>query len=268
MDNIVNKEQLFEIISEVRNASDHFTTNFFWDDDKHQQWINDGNLWFEYVPCKCLFLLHKDEGFCYLFYAASNPQSLSNALKNLQFQGVVSVDIVTKTQNPKELEIFKEYGYLQRRRLYRMVRTGAYSSIVHIEDKNILYATNVEIPKIREILLGSFDKLSEQIPSNEELKRLVNSKSILIYTLENEIAGLLLYQTTGRIWHLRYWFVNQKYRNHRIGSKLFRYALSESRRSIKQILWVADDNDNAIIKYEHYGFRKDNLYDFVMIKGE
>ena len=32
------------------------------------------------------------------------------------------------------------------------------------------------------------------------------------------------------------------------------------------LLWVVESNDNAIAKYEHYGFRRDGLVDHIMIR--
>lgn len=266
MDKIASKEQLFRFISEVRNVSDHFTTNFFWDEEKHQQWISDGSLGLFRYADNCLLLLHNENGFSFLFYVAKNLTSLSNAIKNCQFKETVVADIVTKGAKPKEIALFKENDYKIRRKLFRMVRIGAYPSKEQDKDTNIRRATYKDISQIREMLLASFDKLSEQIPSDAELGHLIDKKGVHLYVLGNEIAGLIISQTIGQTWYLRYWLVNPKYRGRGVGSSLFHYVLSKNRVCIRQILWVAEDNDRAIAKYEHYGFKKDGLNDYVLIK--
>ena len=34
------------------------------------------------------------------------------------------------------------------------------------------------------------------------------------------------------------------------------------------IFWVISTNENAIKRYEHYGYSKENLYDYVFINKE
>lgn len=55
-----------------------------------------------------------------------------------------------------------------------------------------------------------------------------------------------------------------EYRNQGVGSELFRQFLWEGRETKQQILWVNQANENAIVRYEHYGFKKENMYDYII----
>lgn len=50
-----------------------------------------------------------------------------------------------------------------------------------------------------------------------------------------------------------------------IGSSLYKKVMFESKNIKRQMLWVVSDNENAIKRYEHYGFKLDRFIDNVMI---
>jgi ribosomal protein S18 acetylase RimI-like enzyme len=79
-----------------------------------------------------------------------------------------------------------------------------------------------------------------------------------------KVAGFIIYKLIGYSLYLKYWFVHPDYRDHGIGSKLFELFLYNGSDSKQQIFWVIRSNENAIKRYKHYGFKKDNLFDFVM----
>ncbi len=265
MDKITSREQLFDLIADVRNAGDRFTTNFFWDEAKHGQWISEGSLTFRRRADGCLLLFHDGDGFHYLFYVAPNLESLATALPEASSaEGTLVADVVTKAAAPAELALFEAHGFALRRKLFRMVRIGAFNA--DARDAHVRYAAFEDISAIRALLLEAFDKLSEQIPSEEDLKRLVSLNGVYLYRLADETAGLLISQTTGQTWYLRYWLVKPQFRGRGVGSALFRCALARHPACTRQILWVAEENAAAGAKYEHYGFRRDRLNDYVLIK--
>lgn len=67
-------------------------------------------------------------------------------------------------------------------------------------------------------------------------------------------------------WYLRYWFTSSKYRNQGVGAKLLKSSLFLAKETKRQILWVISENENAIKRYEHYGFKRELMNDYVLIK--
>ena len=51
----------------------------------------------------------------------------------------------------------------------------------------------------------------------------------------------------------------------RWGACLLKYYFFESKRTKRQIFWVIDSNINAIKRYRHYGFKAEEMVDYVMI---
>lgn len=266
MKKVEDRQQLLGVLSEIRNNSQSFITNFFWDEGKHQLWINDGSLFYKIGSPECVLLIHNEGQFARLFYAAANLESLSHAIGAFRFDGILSIDIVTKEEVPSELNVFLNNGYDNRRHLFRMVRIGKFNA-KNIDDKNIETATLQDVESVHDLLMQSFDPLSEQIPSETELQSFIANKGILLYKEKERIIGLLIYQVIGVNWYLRYWLIIPQYRGLHVGSKMFNYALSKHTSSKRQMLWVVADNENAIEKYTHYGFKRDRLNDYVITKG-
>ena len=128
-------------------------------------------------------------------------------------------------------------------------------------------ATKEDIPGVLDFFHKHFDKYTEQIPTEEELAIWIDDDSFLVYDdgITNELGGYIIYDHIGLTWYLRYWFVNPAFRNKGVGSSLMREAIRRCQGIKRQILWVIETNDNAIIRYEHYGFKKERMVDTVMI---
>jgi ribosomal protein S18 acetylase RimI-like enzyme len=92
----------------------------------------------------------------------------------------------------------------------------------------------------------------------------VEKGTLIIYELEQQIAGFIAFDIVGATLHLRYWFVHPTYRDRKIGSVLFRHFLYAGRNTRRQLFWVVSTNENALKRYRHYGFREEQLFNKVM----
>ena len=144
--------------------------------------------------------------------------------------------------------------------LVRMTRINGEGLIVNGE---CVYATRDDVSLINELLHTHFDEQMEQLPLVEELEKMVEQKHVLLSMREGHVAGMLLFDLNATL-YLRYWLVLPEYRNQGVGSELFRQFLWEGRETKLQILWVNQANENAIVRYEHYGFKKENMYDYII----
>ena len=87
---------------------------------------------------------------------------------------------------------------------------------------------------------------------------------IFIPKIENKIAGFLIYELTTTTLYLRYWFTHPDYRDRKVGSRLLRRFFEEGKDTKRQLFWVIRTNENAIVRYRHYGFVEENMFDYVM----
>lgn len=253
-------------INTIKQYKKKFITNFFLNENNVLLLIDEKLL--KYIEIgETIFLIKENKNFNSLFYITSSENDLKNDLKNLILDNpnvVFVVDIILKDKNSIIKNIFKELNFNEYNSLVRMSRLKEYK--YNLLDKNVIKANNTHLNEIKLLLDQNFDPLAEQIPTEKELSVFINEEKVLIYKFKNQIIGFIIYNFNSFSLHLKYWFVDSKFRNQKIGSKLFDRFLFEGKNTKKQFCWVIESNDNAIKKYLHYGFIKENTFDQIMIK--
>ena len=90
---------------------------------------------------------------------------------------------------------------------------------------------------------------------------------LAVYKEEGEIIGFVIFESSRSTHYLRYWFVHPKHRDKKIGSILLKTFFYEGRNTRRQLFWVITDNENAVKRYEHYGFKNEAMKDYVLTKN-
>lgn len=266
MDKILDFISLQTIVGEIRGKSTSFVTNYYPNEIKDKGLINKGQMFYYRNDNVCL-VIRQYAGFNDFSFIATSPETLGHTLEDffLSRNGIYVTDLIGLSNQIKPIKLlFEEKGFTLRRTLQRMIKIGI-DADSRIDSDYIVYPSYEDISKIREILLENFDFLSEQIPSCDELSRYIDKKQIYLYKKDSEIAGMIIFELTPMAFYLRYWFTNPKFRNMGIGSVLYKKVMFDSKNIKRQMLWVVSDNENAIKRYEHYGFKLDSLVDNVMI---
>lgn len=265
MKRIESYEQIQSFVQYIRNQRNGFVTNFYWDSNKHPYWIADGRFEYEQFET-CIFLVHKQESFSTLFFISSGYKPIVEIIHSIQLEKPVIVDLVCKGKGDTELALFKSMGFDMYQSLYRMVHVG---KMIHDNwniDSRVQFGKENDVKLVYDALQENFDPLAEQLPSFKEVTDFALRNQILIIKDNAKLCGFLIFEILGMSWYLRYWYTSQEYRNQGIGAALLRASLIYGKETKRQILWVIDRNDNAIKRYEHYGFTRENMNDYVMIK--
>ncbi len=254
---------LFAEISKIKSNSNSFVSNFFPDKDKLAQWINKNKL-FSDVFNNSFFLYRKEDEFCHLSFFSTNIHELEHDLKTINTQNeTLIIDVVANMEQAGEIGKsiakcnFAPYVSLQR----MSVLTS--NVIQNQEFNNVQFSSGQDCESISNILHRHFDKFCEQIPDMDEIKSFHNKNSILVIKDEEKIAGFIIFEIKGFTSYLRYWFVDENYRNKKIGSQLISKFFELSANTKRIIFWVIQSNENAIKRYKHYGFTEENLVDHV-----
>jgi ribosomal protein S18 acetylase RimI-like enzyme len=79
------------------------------------------------------------------------------------------------------------------------------------------------------------------------------------------LAAILFFETQGFTSILRYWAVAERFRSRRFGAAVMRHYLAMHSAVRRFLLWVVAANDNAVRKYQHYGYAPDGLLDQVLV---
>mgnify|MGYP002854777926 CR=1 FL=1 len=266
MDKVVSYEQVLDFAGETRHQGQGYLTNFFWDPQKHPYWLENGSLLFEKGP-GCYILLHEGDGFCNLFYIASSMTAVADTLETMTFETDCVMDIVCRKEDRDETDVLRRVGFEPYRHLFRMSHLGLLADDSWKGQQGVVFGQEADVPLVYEALQKGFDPLSEQLPSQQEVADYVAHRQLLVVKDGEALCGFLIFELQGKTtWYLRYWFTAPEYRDRRVGSRLLKAALAEGMDTRRQQLWVVSDNENAIKRYEHYGFQREPLTDYVMIK--
>jgi ribosomal protein S18 acetylase RimI-like enzyme len=218
-----------------------------------------------------VFILYKDHDFFHLYYICSNEKTLADSLKELinnYTDHTFVTDIIgTEVYTQKTAGVFSQAGFNIYTTLYRMSRFKNLDES-YIADTKTENAVTDHAVQIFNIFEKYFDKYSEQLPLLEEITQFINNNNVLVITEQQKVLAFVIYEIKGMTSYLRYWFVLPEYRDKKFGSVLLRRFFYESRNTKRQIFWVLASNENAIIRYKHYGFEAETMLDQVMIKSQ
>ena len=273
MDKVESIEQLKELILYVRNLRQGFVTNFYLDEEKHAAWIRTGE--FQYDKWEdTVFLLFdhyspdNEKYFTNMFYISTSEDAMLARLKEYPEKFIYDLyvlDIVGRDSMclplVEKLKAMRGHNDATLVRMTRILDSKFSNQRLAISCQ---YAEKKDVGMIDELLHTHFDEQLEQLPLVEELEKMIDRKHILLSKREGKVAGMLLFDLNASTLYLRYWLVLPEYRNKGVGSELLRQFLWEGRDTKRQILWVNQANENAVVRYEHYGFKKENMYDYII----
>lgn len=255
--------QLFS--KQVRSLKKGCVTNFYWDPQKHPYWLAEGSLTYEEFD-EGFLMFHQSDEFSNLYYIATDYSVVASMLQAVKKEENLVVDVVLRGDDKSAIEAFKGMGFEPYRSLYRMSHVGQIVQHDWMKDPRVVSGTKVDAAMVHQTLLKDFDPLAEQIPSLKEIEDFAERGELSVLKDGVNLCGFLIAEITGVTWYLRYWYTSPDYRNQGVGAKLLRTSLINGMQSKRQIFWVLSDNENAIKRYEHYGFMRENMNDYVMIK--
>lgn len=268
----MNAEALEETTDRIRRQATAFTTNYYANRQRTEHWIAQHALYLSVSHESC-FLLRRDRSFWRVYHAAANADSLDSGFDSLHSNshplgGALVSDVIGHPDQVRMItEIYRRHGFRDYGRLCRMIRPGSGTDGAATENHSAHCAGIGDLADIAEFLEQQLDPFIDQIPGPTELRDAVTSQEVLIAREDQRLAGVLISEKTGFTAHLRYWYVGQEFRGRSIGANLIKFFFSRLGDKTRVLLWVREENYDAIAKYEHYGFRKDALVDQIMLGG-
>lgn len=265
MPKVESYEQIRSFMSVIRSLRKGFITNFYWDENKHPYWIEQEEFFYEEYE-GCFLFIHKNESFFNLFFIAVNYEAVTAAINSINLGSPLVLDLVCRGDGHNEREAFKRIGFKDYRYLYRMSHVGLMATPEWHIDESVRFGTSKDAPIIYEVFHRDFDPLCEQLPSLNEIHDFANRHQILVIKDGERLCGFIIFEIIGSTWYLRYWYTSPDYRNKGVGAKLLKASLVYGKETKRQLFWVISDNENAIKRYEHYGFTREDMNDYVIIK--
>lgn len=272
MQPVASVQELLQGVQKIKQIGDRFATNLFASPSVIQSWIDRSDL-FMSSSKNCLLLVRHDRNFVRLYYAAGSANALEGALENFESQSsndVTITDLLGKDRElPNLVQPFIRQKFSNYKQLIRMhnIPDDRFRSMYHdfpVED--VLYAQKEDVPEISSFLEGELDPYAEQIPTGEEIAEACAGQNVLVVKKNRKICGILIFRRQAMSALLKYWFVSNEVRSQGIGSQLIKSMFEICKDVRRYLLWVFLDNQNAIQKYQHYGFTREGLVDQIMIR--
>jgi ribosomal protein S18 acetylase RimI-like enzyme len=268
MTNVPSIEFIGSFFNSIKERGAGLLTNFFLDIPKTGLWLSKGSVKYEKIG-DTFFIFRQNDGFLNLYFISPGPESIERDLETLRLthaREFFVVDLVGQQDAISIRDIFLNNGFNEYIALVRMSMISAGDPGETTADACMSYADKGVCPEILSYFDSYFDPLCEQVPYIEELTDWADRKRMIIYSSDKTvIQGFLIFEHTGKTAYLRYWFVHPEHRDKKIGSALIKKFFSETASATRRLFWVIETNGNAIKRYEHYGFKKESLYDRVLI---
>ncbi len=262
-------DQVFEAVGRVKASAPAFCTNFFPVQAKLERWVRNGHLYFENLD-RAVFFLRKDRDFWRLYFCAAQEEALPSDLERLATirSEPVILDVLGNTGALAGWEDrLKSAGLRPYNRLQRMARISQPQSPPPSRaiDPAITLASHGEASSILAFLESLFDPFADQLPEVDEIEAAISNKQVLAVQSEGALAAILFFETQGFSSTIRFWAVGKLFQSRHLGAALMRHywLLHQSVRRFN--LWVGVDNQNAVQKYQHYGYSADGLQDLVLV---
>lgn len=267
MELINSIKQIIDINALIRNKRQGFITNFYLENLRHSIWIKKKSLYCEWIGDTC-FLFRKNASFWNAFYISTTTQELESSLALLK-QNITDealfFDIVGKKNVCDEIEkVFVKNGFARNTSLVRFTKTINLPVSNDPEIEKVQRATEAQTIEVHRLLHKYMDERIEQIPDIEEYEEWGKAGHILVYTVNNQIAGFFDYEKTPSTTFPRHWLVVPEFRGLHIGAILFRRFLYEANDTKRIVSWVIQTNDISIKEHHLNGFQEENLYDYIM----
>jgi len=266
MDRIKSVVQIQQLVAEVRAKRRGFLTNFYLDVEKHSVWIDKGVLFFLWEGDTC-FLIRKKEKFWNVYFVSTGFEDLEKGIRMLEINSEgapLMVDVVgRKDQCGALVGLFLKCGYRFSTTFVRMTRIPSVGEKWLASEKVKLVSLE-KVKEIEELLYQFFEDKNEQIPYYEELAFYAKLGHVLACVENDKMMGFLIYEKSPSTLYLRYWFVHPDFRDKKVGSDLMNRFLEQGKDTKRQLFWVRQDNENALNRYRHYGFKEDDMFDYIM----
>lgn len=255
-------------------------SNFFPNQTNNQKWIGEKALFVsEYTTSngKIGLLFHFRKAVCEVYYFATEPISFNNMMSDSKLKAslikrcgmpLVVENIVKGTSRQSDTIV-------PQRVLVRLSHRNKPGEAPKIEcqDTKVVVLSEFDVDRlvlVKGILNKDFSPLTDRIPDLSELKELAKNGGVVGDFRRDEngnqwCAGFVVFELSGQSIHLRYWWVAKEVRGQRIGASLLSKFFEVGKNTLLQYLWVDITNENAIKRYNHYGFMPDGLQDKMYI---
>ena len=225
----------------------------------------------ELMLTKPLLLIEKNTSYNRLYYFreqhSNEVEDYADIAQKLSSYKNLYTDITTKSALQYEDSIFERMLFSPYRLYIRKIvkKTGE----KYREMLTPILADIEDFEEIQQLLRNTFNEMSDHIPEPWELNGFLKEHKILKIVIQNEIAGVLIFDDIGTQSYARCLCVSPKFQNGFVGySLLARYFNDRLESGVKfYYLWVDSNNESVKKLHDAFGYREDGLKNYIFKRG-
>lgn len=205
-----------------------------------------------------IFIMSNQNGFYKFYFFVNNDEELKNLDSFFYFyKEPIILEIVSN--NKVDANLYAKIGF-KPYKIYSRYRTNKKN-----KSFDIVKLANIEdIEDISTLINETFDPLSDYIPSNDELIKLILREEVYIIRIDNELAGVSIFEKRDKNYYFRLSCVHQKHRPGLIGYML---ASTSPQNGSNYSTWIDDNNIEAIKLNTFLGYKLDGIKNYIFIKN-
>lgn len=260
MDNVV-KEQIYLIYSEVLKIRKKFS-NCYFQPDELEKWIFEDRI-VCYTSGDAVILLLKENDYVKIYFTSDDFEWLSDFMK---IRNSSPDDYVIEVVSKGDLEDYDFSTKIHCKKVINYERLRGSGVIIDNSYEEFCYCTEEDYGNLRTMMDSTFNKIGDRIPTDEELRHFIETKSIIGIRDGKMLAGFLIFEDTKKTSYVRMICVNEACRGKGIGKKLMMSYFSEHRDFKGFTLWCRMDNEPALSLYmKRFDYKRENLYNRIYI---
>lgn len=240
----------------IVKEKEHYTNCYFLK-NKVLQLIEHRKLYYEKQGDNVI-LYEKEEGFYRLYYWISDIESVNEIKNNIPVVIEFPYSKELSQKNKIELELISKLGFELGRESSQMVmkKEEVIWKDELLDDKVRFDYPNIDdFKRIKELLFVSFNTLFAFLPTDEQLKSLINNHNIIVAYFDEEIVGVLnTEQVNNTVW-IRHMCIDKKHQGKNFGSSLHNEGCKRWINKAKEFrCWVDIHNISSVKMYQRQGY--------------
>lgn len=258
-------------ISTIKDNSKNYTTNFYIAINEVEKWMSKKEITVLHEEPQLLIWTRTETG-CRRLYFLGDADSLKKCINKCNFKGHLPLvaDIIGQENDiAKMSSIFLQKKFTKRTKLVRlsMNLNKSDNDLPCKKEDNIIinHLDKNDIAEVERMFSDYFDICADQIPNREDIRQGIANSEIIVEPYDKGIKGFVWFERKKLTSLIRYWCVDKKFRGFGIGSILMAKYFSLTLSSPRHLLWVKEENENALKRYLHYGYKPDGIEDLVLI---
>jgi hypothetical protein len=201
--------------------------------------------------------------FSRIYYCASSAAALGQLLTELHSSSPLVIGYLDRIKNETLCEVFRQTGFVETAHYLRMT----IPTFPIPKDAEPPEFPNVdETDAVMGLLRLNFSRVTDFLPSREQISTLIEQRQIIVRREERKITGLVVFLVQGRQVNLNYLLNRGRRGDGSLLMQSFFFCMAE-RGLNSGFLWVNGTNERALKIYIANGWKADGLNDWFFIRN-